>query len=201
TPPTQPGSFHVTATTATSLATAWTASTDNVGVTGYTLYLNGVSQGTALSLLWTFTGLTCGTRYTLGVDAFDAAGNHSTVASMTAPTRRSGDPTPPTQPGSFHVTATTATSLATAWTASTDNVGVTGYTLYLNGVSQGTTTLTSYTFGGLSCGTSNTLGVDAFDAAGNHSTAASLTPPTSACPDTTPPTQPANFHVTTTTAT
>jgi hypothetical protein len=81
-----PGGLHATSLTATSIAVAWTASTDNVAVAGYGLYRNGTSAGTASSPTAIFSGLACGTAYTLAVDAYDAAGNRSSKASINAST-------------------------------------------------------------------------------------------------------------------
>src|SRR5439155_917798 len=197
TPPSKPTNLNVTATSATSLAIAWAASTDNVGVTGYTAYLSGLTEGTTTLLSWTFTGLTCGTSYTFAVDAFDAAGNHSTLATITASTSACSDTTPPSQPGGLQVTNTTATALTISWTASTDNVGVAGYTVYKNGVFWATTTATNTTFANLACNSTFTLGVDAYDASNNHSTLATVTATTGAC-DTMPPSEPTNFRTSTT---
>jgi chitodextrinase len=97
----------------------------------------------------------------------------------------STDGTPPTVPGSFRVTGTAQTSINVAWNASSDNVAVTGYDLYRDGVSAGYFTSTSASLAGLTCGQSYTLGVEARDAAGNRSPRASLTASTSAC--STPP--------------
>src|SRR6478736_4753959 len=195
TPPSAPASFSAGTSGTTSIATSWAASTDNVGVAGYTLYRNGVSAGTATSPLFTFAGLSCGTSYTLGVEAFDAAGNVSARTSITASTSACPDVTAPSAPASFSVGTTGTTSIATSWAASTDNVGVAGYTLYRNGASAGTATSPLFTFAALSCGTSYTLGVEAFDAAGNVSPRTSLTASTSACPDVTAPSAPASFSV------
>jgi len=59
----------------------WTASTDNVGVTGYEVYLNNVSQGVVSVTSKVFTGLTADTAYTVKVRARDAAGNWSSQSS------------------------------------------------------------------------------------------------------------------------
>jgi chitodextrinase len=85
--PTTPTALAVGTVTPTSAALRWKAATDNVGVAGYRVLLNGapLTQGTT-ALTFTFTGLTCGTRYTLGVQAFDAAGNASPAASRAATT-------------------------------------------------------------------------------------------------------------------
>jgi mannan endo-1,4-beta-mannosidase len=67
--------------TATSAALTWTASTDNVGVTGYDIVR--VSGGTETKVAAsttnsvTLTGLTADTAYTFAVYARDAAGNRS----------------------------------------------------------------------------------------------------------------------------
>jgi hypothetical protein len=70
----------------TSIALSWTASTDNVGVTGYNVYVGDVVNGTATGTTYTVTGLTAATSYTFSVEALDAAGNKSAKASATLST-------------------------------------------------------------------------------------------------------------------
>ncbi|MBM9505389.1 discoidin domain-containing protein [Actinacidiphila acididurans] len=81
TPPSAPGSLQVTGHTDTTVALAWTASTDNTGVTGYrVLRVSGSTStqvGTATGTSFTVTGLTASTAYTFDVVAADAAGNLS----------------------------------------------------------------------------------------------------------------------------
>ena len=131
---------------------------------------------------YTYTGLACGTSYTLGVDAYDAAGNRSSVSSVTAATSPCADTSAPSAPSGLAVQGRTQTGITVGWTASSDNVGVTGYGRYRNGSLVSSGTGTSYTFSGLTCGTSYSLGIDAYDAAGNRSTRSSLTASTDACP-------------------
>ena len=206
TAPTVPGNLATTGATTTSISVSWSASTDNVGVTGYGLYRGGTSTGSTTSTSASFTGLTCGTAYTLAVDAYDAAGNRSGKSSITASTSACPPPADtqaPTTPGALSATAATTSSITIGWSASTDNVGVTGYGLYRNSTSTGSTASTSASFSGLSCGTAYTLAVDAYDAAGNRSAKASITASTSACPppaDTQAPTAPGGFHATGATA-
>ncbi|MFJ3902949.1 discoidin domain-containing protein [Streptomyces sp. NPDC090025] len=80
-----------------------------------------------------------------------------------------GDTSPPSVPGGLRTTATTANSASLAWTAATDNVGVTGYDVYRGGALVGTTSSTSYTDSGLSASTAYSYTVRARDAAGNVS--------------------------------
>jgi chitodextrinase len=91
------------------------------------------------------------------------------------------DSTPPSQPTGLTKSGSTLTSLSLVWAASSDDVGVAGYTVFVNGARVGTTTTTSYTASGLLCGTSYTVAVDAYDAAGNHSIPANLSAATAAC--------------------
>ena len=71
---------------------------DNVGVAGYGVYLNGTRSRAAPHRSYTFSGLTCGTTYQVGVDAFDAARNRSGITSVLAATAPCRDATAPTAP-------------------------------------------------------------------------------------------------------
>lgn len=92
------------------------------------------------------------------------------------------DTSAPSKPGSLSVSAQTTSTLTLSWAKASDDVGVAGYSAYRNGSKIADTGSTSYKFSGLSCGTSYTLGVNAYDAAGNRSATASITGSTSACP-------------------
>lgn len=93
----------------------------------------------------------------------------------TPTTLGSGDTQPPTAPANLQVTGHSSTSAALAWTASTDNVGVTGYNVYQAAGSGytliGTTASTTFTAAGLSASTTYSFNVTAHDAAGNASPA------------------------------
>ncbi|MFD0331475.1 fibronectin type III domain-containing protein [Streptacidiphilus monticola] len=93
-PPTVPANLHTTSVAATSVSLAWNASTDNVGVTGYTVYRNGVQLATTAPATTTYTdqSVAAGTSYTYTVDAFDAAGNHSAQSSPLAVTTPTASP-------------------------------------------------------------------------------------------------------------
>ena len=77
TAPSTPTTLAAAGTTATSTNLSWTASTDNVGVTGYNVY-NGTTLVTTLTgTSGTVIGLTASTTYSLSIKAKDAAGNLS----------------------------------------------------------------------------------------------------------------------------
>jgi acetylxylan esterase len=88
-----------------------------------------------------------------------------------------GDTQPPTAPTNLAASAVTASSATLVWNASTDNVGVTGYTIFRQQgatVTQvGTSVTTSFALSGLSPSTAYVHFVRARDAAGNSSAASS----------------------------
>ena len=69
----------------------------------------------------------------------------------------------------------------------TDNVGVTGYDVLSNGTKVASVTTAVLAQSGLTCGTSYTFAVVAYDAAGNRSSQAQLVTSTSACATAPPP--------------
>ncbi|WP_458116492.1 fibronectin type III domain-containing protein [Arthrobacter sp. D2-10] len=208
-PVTQPPTSDITApSTPTNLTAAlsgttatltWTASSDNVGVTGYRITRNGtLLTGTTTGTSFSDTGLAQGT-YTYTVAAVDAAGNTSGAsnsASVTVPAPTS-DTTAPSTPA--NLTATLSGSTADlAWPASTDDVGVTGYQVTRNGVMILTVLNTSYNETNLNPGT-YTYTVAAVDGAGNVSTAsnsATVTVPEPPATDTTAPSVPTDLVTT-----
>ncbi|HVN26215.1 MAG TPA: fibronectin type III domain-containing protein [Candidatus Paceibacterota bacterium] len=197
TPPSTPTGLSATAVSSSQINLSWTASNDNVGVAGYKIYRNGSQIATSSGTTYNNTGLTAGTTYTYTVAAYDAANNTSAQStSANATTQSSGDTTPPSTPTNFTATVYSPTQINLAWTASTDNVGVSGYKIYRNGTQIATSTQTSYSNTGLSVNTTYTYTVAAYDAAGNVSAQATpvtkTTPPT----DTTPPSVPTNFKAT-----
>ena len=135
TPPSAPTGLAGTAVSMTQINLTWTASTDNVGVTGYRVER---CQGADLHQLRpgrhadrrrasADTGLAPSTSYRFRVRAVDAAGNLSAYSDIATATTLPPDTTPPTAPSGLTATAAGSTQVNLAWTASTDNVGVTGY--------------------------------------------------------------------------
>ena len=184
-PPAAPLGLTRTSSSQSSITLAWSPSTDDVGVAGYGVYRNGALIGSTVLLTSTVPGLTCATTYSLAVDAFDAAGNRSAKTSVSSATNActaGADTVPPSAPANLARTSATTTSITISWSASTDNIAVTGYGVYRAGTLQAAASSTSYAFSGLACGTTYALSVDAFDAAGNRSARSALNAATSACP-------------------
>ncbi|MEK4008097.1 carbohydrate binding domain-containing protein [Paenibacillus sp. FSL H3-0333] len=75
--PSVPGNVTATVQNASSALVSWSASTDNVGVSGYEIYRNGVKIGTSATTSFTDNGLVGSTNYSYTVKAYDAAMNLS----------------------------------------------------------------------------------------------------------------------------
>ena len=212
TPPTAPTNLTATAALSTQINLSWTASTDNVGVTGYKVErcsgaacANFAQIATPTGTTFNDTGLTASTSYSYRVRANDAAGNNSAYSNTaSATTPAAADTTPPTAPTSLTATAASTSQINLAWTASTDNVGVTGYKVErcsgatcANFAQIATPTTTTFNDTGLAASTSYSYRVRANDAAGNNSAYSNTAIATTQTPpDTTPPTAPTNLTAT-----
>ena len=86
TAPSVPTGVAATAVSDTQVNLSWSASTDNVGVTGYKVFRNGTQVGTATNTSYQDTGLSGGTTYSYTVAAYDAAGNTSAQSSSVSVT-------------------------------------------------------------------------------------------------------------------
>src|SRR5881296_444460 len=149
TPPSPPTGLTGAAAGSTGANLSWGASTDNVGVTGYTVRRNGVQVATPATTSYADTGLSVGT-YSYTVAARDAAGNIS--ANSTSVSITLADTTPPTTPTGLTGAAAGSTGANLSWSASTDNIGVTSYIVRRNGVQIATPATTTYADTGLSVG-------------------------------------------------
>ena len=170
-PPSMPNGFSATSISPPHVNLSWNSSTDNVGVTGYTVYRDGAAFTTVsgATLAYTDAAVTDATNYTYAVDAFDAAGNHSPQSAPVTVT--TPDITPPSVPTGVSAIALAKALVNVSWSASTDNMGVTGYTVYRDGVGLAAVSHSTLSYADTTVAPSTTYSytIDAFDAAGNHS--------------------------------
>jgi glucose/arabinose dehydrogenase/fibronectin type 3 domain-containing protein len=208
TPPSAPSGLAATGVSTARIDLNWTASTDNVGVATYrierclgTSCTNWAEVGTSPTPSFSNTGLTANTTYRFRVRAADAAGNLSAYSAIVSGKTLTADTTRPSTPAGVTATPTSTSQITVSWTASTDNVGVTGYRVErCQGASCtswaeiGTTTTTSLDDTGLQAGTVYRYRVRAMDAAGNLSTYSSIASGTTpSAPDTTAPSAPSGL--------
>jgi len=172
--PSTPTYLTAVAATDTKVSLRWLASTDNIGVTAYTINRNGSQLATTTTATTVYSDTTCtaSTMYTYTVAARDAAGNASapsSSATTTTSSASSGDIAPPTVPTSLTASRLSSGEITLSWSPSTDAYGVSGYNIYRAVASLGaytkvgTTTTTSYIDAGLTAGTTYYYVVKAFD--------------------------------------
>ena len=176
--------------TSGSAKISWEAAIDNVGVTGYSIAYGIAGQekqsiSLPSELLSTvLADLQPESHYEIEVTAYDAAGNVSLPAKASFTTLKAEEPKDtevPSAPKNLQAYDITTDSAVISWDASTDNVGVTGYTVTYRIAGQAKQTISldgaalSATLTALKPETTYEVEVTAEDAAGNVSSAASLT--------------------------
>jgi chitodextrinase len=175
TPPTTAITSHANGATVTGTFNLIASATDNTGVAKVEFYVDGVLKGSdadntaPYTYAWD-TKTTTNGSHTLMSKAYDTAGNSATSPAITVTVNNpTADTQPPTAPANLTATAVSSSQINLAWTASTDNVGVTGYDIYRNGAKIATVTTTSYGNTGLAPSTSYSYHVIARDATTNSS--------------------------------
>ena len=188
-------------------ASAGTASSDDRGVLGYGVYRGTTRVGSDGATSFTVAGLGCSARYTIAVDAYDAAGNRSGRSSVTADRRAnvhqaaaaiSETPRPPASQRPRRQRRDRLDDLAPL-DCLDGRLGVTGYGLYRDTVAAGSVSVPSATFAGLICGRSYQFSIDAYDPSGNRSARSTIVSSTAPCPDTAPPSTPSGLTQTSST--
>src|SRR5262249_40795121 len=96
--PTVPMGVTVTSVTTSRVNLSWSASSDNIGVTGYRVFRDGSLVGTSPSTTFADQGLTPQTSYSYTLAAVDAAGNVSALSAPVSASTTYLDLTPPTVP-------------------------------------------------------------------------------------------------------
>jgi chitodextrinase len=172
--PSVPSGLAASSITETTFTLSWTASSDNVGVTGYDVYQGATNLGAVTGTSANITGLTASTTYAFSVRAKDVAGNVSTASSdLSVTTATPPDTQAPSIPSGLAASSVAQTTFTLSWTASSDNVAVTGYDVYQGATNIGTVAGITTDITGLTASTAYTFSVRAKDAAGNTSAASS----------------------------
>ncbi len=168
--PSVPAELSASEVTATGVKLTWAQPADNVGVTGYKIYRHGLEIGSVETATFTDTGLSAATTYSYKVTALDAAGNESAQSSaLEVTTAATTDTEAPSIPAGLAASNVSASSAELSWSSSTDNVGVTGYKVFRDGVEVATVNQTNHKAEGLAAATTYSFTVSAVDAAGNAS--------------------------------
>ena len=146
----------------------WPAATDDLGVAAYEVSRDGTTLGTTTSTAFTDNAIAPSTTYSYSVVAIDGGGNRSDPVS--APVTTPDDAVAPSKPSGLTGKAQSGPRrVKLAWSPSTDDVGVTAYRVYREGVTIATVGVTNYTDTAVAGRTKYRYAVSALDAVGNES--------------------------------
>ncbi|MCK4664470.1 MAG: fibronectin type III domain-containing protein [Bacteroidales bacterium] len=169
-PPSIPANLNSSNITHTSVDLNWNASNDNIFVTYYKIYRDGELLDSTTTTSFSVIDLENSTDYSFYIIAKDIGHNYSgpsdeiTITTLDAP-----DTEAPTSPSNLIATNITQTNLYLNWNASSDNINVTGYTIYQNNDSIACTEDTSYSVINLTPGTNYSYFITAQDEEKNKS--------------------------------
>lgn len=174
--PDAPSNLLATTLSKTSIRLDWNQSlTPNYNETGFEIYqataaggpytLVAITQADAAS--YTVNDLQAKTTYYYKLRSVNNTGASSATTEANATT--DADQSAPTAPANLTITGSTASSIAVSWTASSDDVGVEQYQIYVNGTLAYLTTTTSFIVNNLQSGTVYNIYVRAKDGSNNLS--------------------------------
>jgi|TARA_B110000908_G_scaffold75670_1_gene91088 endonuclease I/chitodextrinase len=166
--PTQPMDVIASNETTTTIDINWTASSDNIEVTGYNIYVDDVLRFQTSTESAQITGLTPTTSYAIQVEARDLINNKSEKSTVINPSTTS-DTTAPSVPTNIIATNISGSAFKVNWDAATDDTAVTEYRVFVDGAFEASTTDVTYTVSGLTVTTTYEVKISAKDAANNES--------------------------------
>jgi len=143
----------------------WSPSTDNVGVAGYCVWVDGVRLDSTENTYYDFGVMQPG-EYLLTVSAYDAAGNESAQSEPLIVSV--ADVTVPEVPVLISVEYLDESAYL-SWVRPDDNIGVIGYKIYLDGMLMDSTNINSYELNNLIPEKEYRISISAYDDAGNES--------------------------------
>jgi hypothetical protein len=172
--PTVPSNLQATAPNSNEVDLSWTASTDNVSVTGYDILRNGTKIATSPTNSYKDLSASPSTPYTYTVEAYDAAGNTSAASSPANVTTPAPSINPPviSNVTSTNVTSSSATISWTTDIPSSSQVLYGTSSSYTQSTTLDTTQVTSHsqTITGLGASTTYHFAVQSTGSASNSAT-------------------------------
>ncbi|MEF3311884.1 fibronectin type III domain-containing protein [Paenibacillus sp. GYB004] len=192
--PNPPDNLSIIGKTSNSVSLSWTSSTDDLIVTGYSIYNSEKFIGSvteASTTTYTVPNLESNITHTFTVKAEDVAGNMSASSNSVSVYFDTLAPTAPTNVSVVHAGAS---AITLSWTPSIDNVGIAEYEIFNGSSVVGLVPagLNSFTIGNINANIPYTFMVRARDTSGNISAWSNAI---TAIIDTIPPSVPTNLQV------
>ena len=139
------------------------------GASIYEVYEGETKVGETVNNYYRVNDLTADTEYNFTVKAVNEAGKATAFEAITVKTELAVDIERPSNIESISVKTTSKTSAEVSWSEATDNIGVVGYKVYVNGTLKAQVEGLNYTLEGLDEGVKYIVKIVAIDKAGNTS--------------------------------
>ena len=166
--PSQPDNVVASNQTTTSIDIEWNPSEDNVGVTGYNIYIDNVLTFQTSNSSFQLIDLTPDTQYAIEIEAKDL-GNNKSEKSVVLNSSTTADITAPSAPTNITGSNISGTAFKINWDLAEDDTAATGYKVFVNTELIASTADLFYTLTGLTVSTTYSITVSAKDAADNES--------------------------------
>ncbi|MDB4048318.1 endonuclease [Polaribacter sp.] len=166
--PSQPINVTASNRTTTTIDIEWDPSEDNVGVTGYNIYIDNVLTFQTSNSSFQLIDLTPDTQYAIEIEAKDL-GNNKSEKSVVLNSSTTADITAPSAPTNITGSNISGTAFKINWDLAEDDTAATGYKVFVNTELIASTADLFYTLTGLTVSTTYSITVSAKDAADNES--------------------------------
>ena len=166
--PSQPINVTASNRTTTTIDIEWDPSEDNVGVTGYNIYIDNVLTFQTSNSSFQLIDLTPDTQYAIEIEAKDL-GNNKSEKSVVLNSSTTADITAPSAPTNITGSNISGTAFKINWDLAEDDTAATGYKVFVNAELIASTADLFYTLTGLTVSTTYSITVSAKDAADNES--------------------------------
>ena len=166
--PSQPINVTASNRTTTTIDIEWDPSEDNVGVTGYNIYIDDVLTFQTSNSSFQLIDLTPDTQYAIEIEAKDL-GNNKSEKSIVLNSSTTADITAPSAPTNITGSNISGTAFKINWDLAEDDTAATGYKVFVNTELIASTADLFYTLTGLTVSTTYSITVSAKDAADNES--------------------------------
>ena len=166
--PSIPSGLLATNITTNSIELSWDASTDNIGVSSYDVYIDGNLEASTSNTNYTATELSSNITYDFTVSARDIAENISAQSSPLSVTTQE-DIEAPSVPANIVISDETDVSFKITWDPSTDNTEVIHYNIYLDDIFYDMINVSTYIVNGLTASTTYIVTLEAVDEVNNTS--------------------------------
>jgi len=147
----------------------WSASTDNVKVTGYKIFSGNSQIGTSTVTSFSSTNLATSTVYSFSVSAFDASGNTSASSSAVSATTTAAYVSALNTPIRLRASLKDHQKIKLSWDMPKNTRGIKGYKIMRDGIMIGSSKNRNFMDSSIVASTTYVYSVIAFDRSGNLS--------------------------------